>query len=209
MAPTRRGFLGTATAATVAALAGCSTGGGTTTTTATTTEGTTMGGETTTGGTTQGTTMAGSATVQVYSHDSLGDILVDAEGMTLYMFESDTKGTGASTCSGSCAGAWPPLVASDPTAGQGVTADLTTFERGDGDTQVAANGWPLYGYAGDENPGDANGQGVDGFGAEWYVLGPDGTPKEGNEMTTTTTSGGGGATTTTSSGGGGYGGGDY
>jgi len=206
MVSTRRGFLGTATAATVAALAGCSSGGGTTTTTATTTEGTTMGGETTTTG---GTTMAGSATVQVYSHDSLGDILVDAEGMTLYMFEADTKGAGASTCNGSCAGAWPPLVASDPTAGDGVTAKLTTFERENGDAQVAANGWPLYGYAGDENPGDANGQGVDGFGAEWYVLAPDGTPKEGDEMTTTTTSGGGGATTTTSSGGGGYGGSDY
>jgi predicted lipoprotein with Yx(FWY)xxD motif/plastocyanin len=116
----------------------------------------------------------GGATVGVRSHADLGEILVDSGGRTLYMFDSDERGAGASTCSGGCAESWPPLtVAGDPTAGDGVTAPLTTFGRGDGSTQVAANGWPLYYFASDGAPGDVNGQGVGGV---WWVLRPDGTP---------------------------------
>jgi len=54
-----------------------------------------------------------------------------------------------------------------------VTAELTTYEREDGQTQVAANGWPLYYFANDETPGDTNGQGV---GDVWWVLDPAGMP---------------------------------
>jgi len=133
-----------------------------------------------------------SATVQVRSHDELGDILVDAEGMTLYMFDSDTKGEGASTCYEGCAENWPPLtVDGEPTAGDGVTAELTTFERDTGETQVAAAGWPLYYFAPDESPGDATGQGVNDV---WWVLGPDGSVKRASATPTPTAteSGGGG-----------------
>ena len=116
-----------------------------------------------------------SATVRVQSHPDLGELLVGPDDHTLYMFDRDTRGAGSSTCSGDCAGAWPPLtVDGEPTAGDGVTAELTTFEREGGGTQVAANGWPLYYFADDEEPGDANGQGV---GDVWWVLGPGGTPK--------------------------------
>ncbi|NHN40188.1 hypothetical protein G9C85_00875 [Halorubellus sp. JP-L1] len=94
--------------------------------------------------------------------------------MTLYMFDNDEKGSESSTCSGDCASNWPPLtVEGDPVAGDGVTAELTTFSRDDESTQVAAAGWPLYYFAPDESPGDAEGQGV---GDVWWVLRPDGTP---------------------------------
>ena len=106
--------------------------------------------------------------------------------MTLYMFDSDTNGEAASTCYDSCADAWPPLtVEGDPTAGDAVTAELDTFEREGGARQVAAGGWPLYYFASDEEPGDANGQGVNDV---WWVLRPDGTPVK--PESTGTTSGG-------------------
>jgi predicted lipoprotein with Yx(FWY)xxD motif len=102
---------------------------------------------------------------------SLGQILVDSKGMTLYLFEKDTSGD-ASTCSGDCAQAWPPFtIKGTPKAGEGVDASkLTTFPRDDGTTQIAYNGHPLYYYAGDSAPGDTNGNDVDQFGAEWYAL---------------------------------------
>jgi predicted lipoprotein with Yx(FWY)xxD motif len=125
-------------------------------------------------GTETPTTGTMAATVSVGSHPDLGSVLVDSAGMTLYMFDQDTKGAGSSTCSGGCAESWPPLtVEGEPMAGDDVTAALTTFERGGDEMQVAAGGWPLYYFAGDEEPGDANGQGVNEV---WWVLRPDGTP---------------------------------
>ena len=104
---------------------------------------------------------------------SLGRILVDADGRTLYLFEKD-KGA-ASSCNGACASIWPPLTAGNAKAGTGVTAaDLGTAQRSDGKTEIIYAGHPLYTYAGDQKPGDVAGQGLDQFGAEWYVLGPDG-----------------------------------
>ncbi|UTF53470.1 COG4315 family predicted lipoprotein [Natronosalvus rutilus] len=114
------------------------------------------------------------ATVRVRPHPDHGDVLVGPQGLTLYNFDQDTQGEMESTCYDGCAEAWPPLtVEGEPTAGDGVAATLTTFERDDGETQVAANGWPLYYFASDEEPGDANGQGVNDV---WWVLKPDGTP---------------------------------
>ena len=100
----------------------------------------------------------------------LGKILVDGKGQTLYLFEAD-KGK-SSTCDGGCAAAWPPLITSGkPTAAMGVIgAKLGTTRRADGSTEVTYNGHPLYTYAGDQAPGQTSGQGIDQFGAEWYVL---------------------------------------
>jgi len=70
------------------------------------------------------------------------------------------------------------------TAGEGVTAEVGTFDRGDGTTQVTVNGWPLYYYSEDQQPGDANGQGVQN---SWWVVAPDGTPVRGGESTETGT----------------------
>jgi predicted lipoprotein with Yx(FWY)xxD motif len=114
---------------------------------------------------------SGAATVDVRS-SGLGKILVDSKGMTLYLFEKD-KGPN-STCSGACATAWPPFTTDGtPKSGSGTTAPLIgTTKRSDGTTQVTYNEHPLYYYAGDQQPGDTNGQNLDQFGAEWYVLSP-------------------------------------
>ncbi len=126
-----------------------------------------------------------SATVSVANNGGLGKILVDSQGKTLYLFKQDS-GT-KSTCSGGCATAWPPLLASGkPTVGGGAKASLLgTTRRSDGRPQITYDGHPLYGYQGDSKAGDTNGQGIDGFGAPWYVLSP-----TGNEITTTSSSSG-------------------
>jgi predicted lipoprotein with Yx(FWY)xxD motif len=105
------------------------------------------------------------ATVQLADSD-LGSILVDAEGLSLYLFEADTDGT--STCYDDCAATWPPLIADPPTAGEGVDDSLLgTTEREDGEMQVTYDGHPLYFFASDQAPGDTNGQAV---GEVWYVV---------------------------------------
>lgn len=110
------------------------------------------------------------ADVAVASVDPFGDILVDAEGLTLYLFTQDSGGE--SVCYDQCAENWPPLtVEGTPEAGEGVTAELGTTERDDGSMQVTAAGNPLYYFAGDNEPGDVNGQGLNDA---WYVLTPDG-----------------------------------
>jgi predicted lipoprotein with Yx(FWY)xxD motif len=118
---------------------------------------------------------SGGATVGTSSAGSLGTILVDSQGNTLYVFDKDT-GT-QSTCSGTCATDWPPLRADGkPTAGSGADASmLGTTPRSDGKPQVTYNGHPLYTFSADGGPGQTSGQGVTAFGAPWYVISPDGT----------------------------------
>jgi predicted lipoprotein with Yx(FWY)xxD motif len=122
-------------------------------------------------------TTAAGATVATRK-TALGTILVDSTGQTLYLFEKD-KGD-KSTCSGACAGAWPPLTttAKPKPAGGIAAAKLGTSMRGDGTTEVTYGGHPLYTYAGDTAPGATTGQGVDAFGAGWYVVSPSGTKVE-------------------------------
>jgi predicted lipoprotein with Yx(FWY)xxD motif len=106
---------------------------------------------------------------------SLGTILVDSKGRTLYLFEKDTKNK--SKCSGACAANWPPaLVSGKPKAGgKAVASKLGTTKRSDGKTQVTYAGHPLYTFILDKNkPGSTKGEGVDAFGAEWYVVGTNG-----------------------------------
>jgi len=119
------------------------------------------------------TASGSSGTIRV-ADTGLGKVLVDSQGNTLYLFEKDSGTT--STCSGGCATAWPPLRASGkPTAGSGAKASLIgTTPRSDGKPQVTYNGHPVYGYQGDSNAGDTNGQDINAFGALWYVLSPSG-----------------------------------
>jgi predicted lipoprotein with Yx(FWY)xxD motif len=97
---------------------------------------------------------------------TLGRILVDGEGRTLYLFMPDAQG--ASTCVDACADTWPAL-AGPATAGDGVDeALLGTADRpDDGSAQVTYHGWPLYHFSGDAAPGDINGQGI---GNVWFVV---------------------------------------
>jgi predicted lipoprotein with Yx(FWY)xxD motif len=151
--------------------------------------------------TTASSSSGGSAAVDLADNSALGtQILVDGQGRTLYLFEKDTSAD-KSACSGACAGFWPPLTTKgDATAGSGLdSSQLTTFKRDDGTTQVAYAGHPLYYYSGDAAPGDANGNGIDKFGAEWYAMDSSGDTVEsggssdessGGETSTTDTGGG-------------------
>ncbi len=115
--------------------------------------------------------MSGGALVNVTQSMKLGAFLVDAEGMTLYIFLNDEPGK--SNCYDACAQNWPPLLSDGaPIAGEGVDAALLgTAERSDGGVQVTYNGWPLYYFAADTAAGDTNGQGIKNV---WYVISPDG-----------------------------------
>ena len=109
---------------------------------------------------------AAAATVKTAS-TTLGDVVVDANGKTLYAFAND-QGT-TSACTGGCAGIWPPLMATGtPTGGTGIdAAKLSAAPTG----QVVYNGHLLYTYANDMRPGDTKGQGVGGI---WHVVAPSG-----------------------------------
>jgi predicted lipoprotein with Yx(FWY)xxD motif len=102
-----------------------------------------------------------------------GEILADAKGRTVYMFDPDKKG--ASTCYGKCAAAWPPVTtAAKPIAGVGVDESLFgTVKRKDGTTQVTYAKWPLYYFTPDKQVGDVKGQAVKKV---WWVLDAKGTP---------------------------------
>lgn len=117
-------------------------------------------------------------TVKTATIGGLGIVLVDGQGNTLYMFVPDARR--GVTCTGACAGTWPPLkTAAGKTAqtGSGVQAALLGADKSpDGSTVVTYNKWPLYTYAADINPGDVVGQALDLNGGYWYVMRPDGSP---------------------------------
>jgi predicted lipoprotein with Yx(FWY)xxD motif len=113
----------------------------------------------------------GTVFVSLGSATGLGEILVDSEGHPLYAFSGD--GGGTPTCEGACAKAWPPLLdeTGEPQPSNGTAAArLGTVERADGSTQVTYAGRPLYTFAGDQQPGQANGNGQSAFGGTWTAL---------------------------------------
>jgi predicted lipoprotein with Yx(FWY)xxD motif len=116
---------------------------------------------------------SGGTTVKV-AKSRLGSILVDSRGITLYDFPPDKRG--ASTCYAACAALWPPLLTKGkPTAGPGARASLLgTTKRKDGKLEVTYNGHPLYYFVSDRKPGQTTGQGLNQFGAPWWVLSPSG-----------------------------------
>jgi predicted lipoprotein with Yx(FWY)xxD motif len=112
----------------------------------------------------------GSAGVALASVPKVGMVLVDSKGFTLYLFAKDT-GT-KSTCNGGCAEAWPPLTTEgEPQANSGASAsELGTSKRSDGTTQVTYAGHPVYTYSLDTKAGEANGNGINAFGAVWNAM---------------------------------------
>jgi predicted lipoprotein with Yx(FWY)xxD motif len=110
-------------------------------------------------------------TVMVAQNATLGAILTDTNGYTLYIFMRDTAGAGVSNCTGGCARTWPPfqLPVGDLTLPDGVGGTLDVIMRDDGSPQVTYNGMPLYYYANDANPGDTNGEGI---GNVWFAATP-------------------------------------
>jgi predicted lipoprotein with Yx(FWY)xxD motif len=101
---------------------------------------------------------------------SLGRILVNSSGRTLYLFEKDRKGMSA--CTGQCVSFWPPLITKGkPRATGGVKASLLgTTKRADGRLQVTYNHHPLYRFVEDTKKGQTKGEGMDAFGAKWYAI---------------------------------------
>jgi predicted lipoprotein with Yx(FWY)xxD motif len=107
---------------------------------------------------------------------SLGTILVDGKGRTVYVFANDK--TNASTCTGSCATDWPPVSAPAqlPATVSGVTGALGTTTRTDGSHQLTVAGHPVYTFSGDSAAGQTNGQGLTLNGGLWTVVLPSGAP---------------------------------
>jgi|1186.fasta_scaffold501000_2 predicted lipoprotein with Yx(FWY)xxD motif len=102
----------------------------------------------------------------------VGTVLVEEDGITVYLFTNDTGST--STCTGSCAATWPPLItAGQPTAGKGADDGKLGTTTSDGGEQVTYDGHPLYLYSGDKRTGQANGQGIGGV---WFAVTADGNP---------------------------------
>jgi predicted lipoprotein with Yx(FWY)xxD motif len=130
---------------------------------------------------------------------SLGRVLVDARGHTLYLFEADR--IAKSACYGQCAAVWPPyLTSGSPVAGPGVKAGLLrTAKRRDGKLQLVYAGHPLYFFSGDARAGQVKGEDIEHFGGSWYVVGAAGKKIEPAPAPA------GGTTTTTPGYGGGYG----
>lgn len=142
-----------------------------------------------------------SGTVIKTANSSGGAFLTNGSGRAIYLFVADGKDK--STCSGACAATWPPVTATgQPTAsGSAQASDLGTITRSDGSKQVTYDGHPLYYYSGDTGSGMDNGQGINGYGALWWLVAPSGA-----SITSKVTISGGSAPTSSSSG---YGGGGY
>ena len=104
------------------------------------------------------------------AESSLGPILVDADGLSLYGFTNDVDGVPA--CYEACADAWPPVIVDSDTLPEGLDPEVfSVVERTDGSQQLVAGSWPLYRFAGDAAPGDINGQ---GSGDVWFLADPAG-----------------------------------
>ncbi len=106
---------------------------------------------------------------------TLGKVLVDAKGRTVYMLTSDHRGR--SNCPSTCLGYWPPVPAlTVHTKPAGVTGKVGSTADTLGNQMTTVGGWPLYTYVGDKVEGDVTGEGVKSFGGTWYAMSPAGKP---------------------------------
>jgi predicted lipoprotein with Yx(FWY)xxD motif len=116
---------------------------------------------------------------------SAGTYLTDGSGRAVYLWVKDPSGK--SVCDGACAGAWPPVTTtgSVTASGSAMASDLSTFTRSDGTKQVLYDGHALYYFVGDTSPGATKGQGLDGFGAKWWLVTPTGSGLTGSSSSGT------------------------
>jgi predicted lipoprotein with Yx(FWY)xxD motif len=116
-----------------------------------------------------GTILTANSTAQ------LGTVVVDGQGYTLYRFDKDSAKPPTSNCAAECAQKWPPVLATPgtPLTVEGVEQEAVgTINRPDGTIQLTLNGWPVYRYSGDPQPGATSGQGIDG--GVWAAVTPEG-----------------------------------
>ena len=150
------------------------------------------GGTTTTQATESGGAPSEAAGPLTTASTDLGDVLVNADGMTVYVFTNDTDGV--TTCTDACAETWPAVTADSADLPEGLDAAIfSVSEAPDGTFQLAADNQPLYTFSGDTAAGDTNGQGI---GGAWFAVGPDG-----NMLKDAAATGGAGGGTTTTMGG--------
>jgi predicted lipoprotein with Yx(FWY)xxD motif len=109
--------------------------------------------------------LTGAASTVKIGNSSLGRVLTDSKGMTLYTSNRDTAGSGKSGVTGPVLAAWPALIlaSGNPVKPDGLSGDLALITRDDGSKQVTYKGLPLYSWQNDKAPGDVTGQGVGGF----------------------------------------------
>jgi predicted lipoprotein with Yx(FWY)xxD motif len=120
----------------------------------------------------QAASEAGVVKLSASNIDGLGEAIVDQNGMTLYLFQKDTKKAKTSACNGDCAKTWPAVLSNGKVELQGIDSKLLgSIKRSDGTEQVTIGGWPVYTFSKDLKPGDANGMGVNGT---WFVIEPNG-----------------------------------
>ena len=199
MSPAARLATGVGGAAAVAILAAaCSSGSSTSSSPG--------GAAATPGGASSSAGGSGSTVIKTAS-SSAGTILTDGSGRAVYLWTKD--GSGMSACSGACAGAWPPVMASGTVtaSGSAKASDLGSLTRSDGSKQVTYNGHALYYYVGDSGSGTASGQGSTQFGAKWWLVSPSGSDVTASVTSFTASTGGSSPATqapTTQSGVGGY-----
>lgn len=112
------------------------------------------------------------AALRAATNSTLGPIVVDGSGLTLYRFDKDSASPPTSNCEASCAQLWPPVLVGTQISLSGVNrALLGTIKRPDGTIQLTLHGWPLYRYAGDSAPGQVKGEGIGGV---WFAARPTG-----------------------------------
>lgn len=119
---------------------------------------------------------SGTGAVLAVAKTSLGPVLVDARGRTVYLLTADKPGH--SSCDATCLRYWPAVAApaSVPASLAGVTAKVASTASMTGGRLLTAGGWPLYTFVKDTKPGDVTGQGVTAFGGTWYAVSPSGQP---------------------------------
>ena len=166
--PSRRGRAGIAAAAGAvllgAGLAGCSSSSSSTS--PSTPTGTTSSPSPSATGT------AAAASIKTATNSTLGTILVNSAGDTVYRFDADSASPPTSHCTGSCAAIWPPVPAgsASPVAQGLAQSELGSITRSDGTKQLTVAGWPVYTYTGDTAPGQANGQHLNVNGGTWWAV---------------------------------------
>jgi len=116
----------------------------------------------------QSTSSPSSAAVVKTASNSLGTILVNSQGMTLYHLSGEVNGKFICTSS-ACVGVWHPLIASSGGAPSGEGVSLGTVKRPEGTVQVTYKGTPLYTFTGDQQPGETKGQGIKDVGT-WSAV---------------------------------------
>ncbi|RDG35123.1 SCO0930 family lipoprotein [Streptomyces corynorhini] len=124
------------------------------------------------GDTAGGTAPADLKGLSVRKDAKLGDIVVDAKGMTVYRFTKDSAWPMKTACTGECLDKWPVVAPVDKNDADAaiIKKGFVTFDRPDGIKQQTIDCWPIYTFADDKKPGDTNGQGV---GGTWYAVSPD------------------------------------